>query len=116
MALIDSGWRVINLGPNTPLLSVATAMERLQPRLVWLSVSHLADTSQFIRDYRRLQQQASQQRVAIALGGQAMTAPLREQLVYTMFGDGITQLVQFASTLHPARPRPRRGRPRRTAG
>jgi hypothetical protein len=25
---------------------------------------------------------------------------LREQLVYTMFGDGITQLVQFASTLH----------------
>jgi hypothetical protein len=45
-----------------------------------------------------------------------MTAPFREELVYTMFGDGITQLVHFASTLHPARPRPRRGRPHNTAG
>ena len=115
MALLESGWRVVNLGPNTPLASLAAAIERLRPRLVWLSVSHLADARQFVRDYRQLQQQASGLGVALALGGQALRAPLREQLVYTMFGDGITQLVQFAGTLHPACPLPRRGRPRKTA-
>lgn len=113
MALMDSGWRVVNVGPNTPLASLAAAIERLRPQLVWLSVSHLADPPQFLRDYRQFQQQASKLGVAIALGGQAMAAPLREKLVYTMFGDGITQLVQFASTLHPARASPRRGRPRK---
>lgn len=116
MALVESGWRVVNLGPNTPLASLAAAVERLRPRLVWISASHLVDPPQFVRDYRLLQREANRQGVAIALGGQAMAAPLREQLVYTMFGDGITQLVQFASTLHPARPRPRRGRPRKTPG
>ena len=116
MALIDSGWHVVNLGPNTPLASLEASIEKLRPRLVCLSVSHLADTPQFLREYRSLQQRASRLGAAIAVGGQAMVASLREQLVYTMFGDGITQLVQFSSTLHPALHRPRRGRPSKTRG
>lgn len=59
MALIESGWRVVNLGPNTPLSSLTAAVERLRPRLVWISVSHLVDPRQFARDYGALQQQAS---------------------------------------------------------
>jgi hypothetical protein len=54
MAPIDSGWRVINLEPNTPLLSLTVAMERLQPRLVWLSGSYLAAASRFFCNYRQL--------------------------------------------------------------
>jgi hypothetical protein len=80
---------------------------------VWISVSCLVDTEKFVREYRVLQQVASRQGVAIALGGRALVEPFRSQLVYTTFGDGLTHLLEFARTLHPRPKRPRRGRPRR---
>jgi methanogenic corrinoid protein MtbC1 len=111
VALVDAGWEAVNLGPNTPFSSLTNAMGALRPQLVWMSVSYIADTEKFVREYRAFHQDASRQGVAIALGGSALAEPLRSQLPYTTFGDGLTHLLEFARTLHPRPKRPRRGRP-----
>lgn len=113
VALVDAGWDAVNLGPNTPFSSLTHAMRALRPQLIWMSVSYILDTEKFIREYRTFHQEASRQGVAVALGGSALAEPLRSQLPYTTFGDGLTHLLEFARTLHPRPKRPRRGRPRR---
>jgi excisionase family DNA binding protein len=112
-ALVDAGWEAVNLGPHTPFPSFTKALHELRPRLVWISVSYVANAEQFVREYRVFQQEASRQDVPIALGGRALVEPFRSRLVYTTFGDGLTHLLEFARTLHSRPKRPRRGRPRR---
>jgi MerR family transcriptional regulator, light-induced transcriptional regulator len=113
LALVDAGWDAVNLGPNTPFQAFTNALRELRPRLVWISASHVVDAEKFVTEYRVFQREASRQGAAIALGGSALIEPLRSQLHYTTFGDGLTHLLEFARTLHPRPQRPRRGRPRR---
>lgn len=109
--LLDSGWEAVNLGPNTPLASLAEAVKELRPRLIWLSASYLEDGATFIRDYKHLYRVAERQGVAVATGGQALQESLRSAMPYTTHGDGLSHLAAFARTLHPRPKRPRRGRP-----
>jgi excisionase family DNA binding protein len=113
LVLLDAGWEAVQLGPNTPLTSLAKAVSGLRPRLVWLSVSHLVDTAGFVESFRDFYRMAERQGVAVAIGGRALAEDLRSAIPYTTYGDGMTHLAAFARTLHP-RPRPpRRGRPRK---
>jgi MerR family transcriptional regulator, light-induced transcriptional regulator len=111
--LLDAGWASVNLGPNTPLSSLAKAMRDLQPRLVWLSVSHLENSVEFLRSYREFYQAAERLGVAVAVGGRALAGPIRSAMPYTTYGDGFNHLAAFARTLHPRPKPPRRGRPPR---
>ncbi len=111
LVLLDAGWEAINLGPNTPLPSLAKAVRVLRPRLLWLSVSFLEDAAEFVGAYRDLYRTAERQGVAIAVGGQALGEPLRSSVPYTTHGDGLCHLAAFARTLHPRPKPPRRGRP-----
>lgn len=116
IVLLEAGWEPINLGPNTPLASLERGLKEYKPRLVWLSVSHLPDAEIFRRDYLRFHQAAEKAGIPVALGGQALTGPLRSSLPYTTFGDGLAHLAAFARTLHPLPQRPPRGRPQRIQG
>jgi excisionase family DNA binding protein len=111
MVLLDGGWEVINLGPNTPLASFRRALLEFRPQLVWLSVSHLEDASAFGDAYRELYQEAARQGAAVVLGGRALTAEVRAGLPCTTFGDGLTHLAAFSRALHPPPRRSGRGRP-----
>ncbi len=113
LVLLDAGWEAVNLGPNTPLPSLAQAMRELRPRLLWLSVSFLGDPAGFLGSYRDLYGVAERQGVAVAVGGQALAEALRSSLPYTTHGDGLSHLAAFARTLHPRPKPPRRGRPPR---
>ena len=113
IVLLDAGWAPVNLGPNTPLASLTKAMRELRPRLIWLSASHLENTIEFLRSYREFYQAAEKMGVAVALGGQALTEPIRSAMPYTTYGDGLNHLAAFARTLHPRPKRPSRGRPRK---
>lgn len=109
--LLDAGWEAVNLGPNTPLASLARAVRELRPRLLWLSVSHLRDGGEFARAYRDLYRAAERQGVAVAVGGRALVEDVRSRMIYTTYGDGLCHLAAFARTLHPRPKRPLRGRP-----
>jgi MerR family transcriptional regulator, light-induced transcriptional regulator len=113
LVLLDAGWEVTNLGANTPFRSFARALEELRPRLMWISVTHLADEEAFVRGYRRLYQQAEKAGVAVAVGGGALGESIRTRIPYTTYGDGLTHLAAFARTLYPRPGPPRRGRPRK---
>lgn len=101
LILLQQGWRVVNLGPHTPLSSFELALQELRPRLLWLSISHFVDDKAFIRDYPKLYRCAEQNNIAVALGGQALTDDIRSQLPYTTFGDGLRHLTAFVRSLNP---------------
>jgi MerR family transcriptional regulator, light-induced transcriptional regulator len=111
IVLLDAGWATVNLGPNTPLESLTRAIRQLRPRLVWLSVSYLKNTVEFLRSYREFYQAAERIGVAVAVGGQALVEPVRSAMPYTTHGDALNHLAAFARTLHPRPKRPSRGRP-----
>jgi len=113
IVLLDAGWEAVNLGPNTPLASLTSAMRELRPRLIWLSVSYLEKSVDFLRAYREFYQAAEQMGVAVAVGGQALVETIRSAMPYTTYGDGLKHLAAFARTLHPRPKTPRRGRPPR---
>jgi excisionase family DNA binding protein len=109
--LLDAGWEAVNLGPNTPLESLAKAVKELRPRLLWLSVSYLENREAFIEGYMDLYRVAEQREVAVAAGGQALQESVRSAIPYTTYGDGLSHLAAFARTLHPRPRQPKRGRP-----
>ncbi|CAN5455239.1 excisionase family DNA-binding protein [soil metagenome] len=112
LVLTAHGWNAIDLGPHTPVSAFTSAIETLQTKLVWVSVSHLPSPSPFLRDYPAFFVRAQSRGIAVALGGRALTETIRSQLPYTTFGDGFSHLAAFANTLHPRPQRPTRGRPR----
>lgn len=113
MTLHECGWHAVNLGPNTPAASFVRAITDLRPRLLWLSASHLADPAAFLLHWRDVHACAERFGVAVAVGGQALTDPVRRNMNYTTFGDKLQHLAAFARTLHAGSRRPRRGRPPR---
>jgi len=115
MMLIEQGWETVNLGPNTPLLSLNKAIAEFRPRLVWLTISHLADAERFLREYPSFYADAHRAGVAVAVGGQGLTPAIRAGILYTTFGDSFAHLAEFARTLNPQPQRPPRGRPTRDA-
>jgi excisionase family DNA binding protein len=113
VVLVEAGWNVVNLGPNTPIASFRKAIKELRPRLIWLSVNPLTESDRFLTDYVPLFDDARHADVAVAIGGQGLTEEIRSRLPYTTFGDGLAHLAAFARSLHPI-PKPRaRGRPPR---
>jgi excisionase family DNA binding protein len=113
LVLLDAGWEAVQLGPNTPLASLTKALEDLRPRLVWLSVSYVADAAGFISAYRDFYRTAERRGVAVAIGGRALAEDVRSAVPYTTYGDGLCHLAAFARMLHPRPKPPRRGRPPR---
>jgi excisionase family DNA binding protein len=113
LVLLDAGWEAVNLGPNTPMASLAAAMRELRPNLVWLSVSHLATAADFLPAYREFYRSAEELEVPVAVGGQALSHSIRAAMPYTTYGDGLKHLAAFARTLHRRPKLRRRGRPSR---
>lgn len=100
LTLRELGWDVVNLGPNLPLASLARAIRVQQPKLVWISVSHLEDERTFLHDYQSFYASVSRTETAVVLGGSALTPDLRARVVAASFGDRIAHLREFARRLH----------------
>lgn len=113
LVLLDAGWTPVNLGPDTPLASFRKALSEFHPRLLWLSFGHLVRTDLFVREYRKLYQDAVRLGTAVALGGRALTEDVRAGLPYTTHGDRMSHLSAFAHSLHGQRSQPSQTRHRK---
>jgi excisionase family DNA binding protein len=102
LVLREGGWDVRNLGVNLPLRALANAVREYRPRLVFLSVSYLADEERFVREYASFYETAAAYGVAVILGGRALGPEIRARLVFASFGDRLAHLAEFARRLLPA--------------
>ena len=103
--LRELGWRATSLGSHLPTTTIAEAIYDTQPKLLWVSVSSLESVPQFLEDYASLQQAMHKLGGVVVVGGRALTAEIRQQMVYSAFCDNLRHLVSFVDTLYsnPAR-------------
>lgn len=99
LVLREAGWSAVSLGASIPFESFAAAVRTNRPRVLWLSISHINDLDEFLDGYARLFDTAREHDVAIVVGGQALTADVRQRIQYASFCDTVRQLEQFALTL-----------------
>jgi excisionase family DNA binding protein len=102
LTLRELGWQVENVGPNTPLTSLAQAVRDRKPRLVWLSCSHLHDVERFIAEYSLLYEATRDIRATMMLGGRAIDERIRRRIPLSRFGDTLQHLVECAQEIRQA--------------
>lgn len=95
LVLRDCGWRASALGENLPLSSLAAAIKAHQPRLVWVSCSHLNDPDRFVLDYRALHDEFASE-IGFVIGGRALDDSILKRLEFTSHCRSMNELQQFA--------------------
>lgn len=111
MTLAEAGWNAVNIGPNTPFSALASAVDEMNPTLVWLTASHIPEAENFVAEYRAFYGQLESRGIELAMGGQALTPEIRGKLPYATFGDSFGHLAAIARQLHAEPKLPKRGRP-----
>ena len=101
MVLRESGWDAVDLGANTPLPALASAVARARAQLVWISLSYVADRARLIRECTRFRTGNA----ALIAGGRVLTRELRQALAGAAFGENMRDLSRFARAQRRARPR-----------
>lgn len=98
------GLQATNLGPETPLSSLALAAADLDARIVWLSVSVVADCAKLRRGIEKLASESADRGAVLAVGG-SQAAGLRLTKVPGLFVgrsmaelEALVQGMRFAST------------------
>ncbi len=90
------GWRVLSLGPNTPLFSFADAVRRFSPQLVCISATIVHDLERLRRDYGDFYRTARQHGARIVIGGAAFADPqVREIFVHDYQAAGLTDFLDY---------------------
>ncbi len=99
LVLREQGWQARSLGCNLPAKTLIAALREQQPRLFWLSASHIDEPTEFVRDFNQLAEAAQTLKIPIILGGRALTTELRQQLVFTACCENLRELQNLALTL-----------------
>lgn len=99
LVLRDSGFRTNSLGTSIPFASLIKAVQQTQPRLFWLSVSHLREGLDFAVEFAVLSQACTAAGTALVVGGRALTGELRQRMTYSAYCDTMQHLEAFAKML-----------------
>jgi methanogenic corrinoid protein MtbC1 len=98
LVLRENHWQTMNLGSNLPLPTLLAAVRQHRPRLLWLSVSYVANPEEFVDQYREFHSDLPKD-LLIVVGGRALTDELRPQLAYTAHCDTLQQLAGLAEAV-----------------
>ena len=99
LILLEKGWRAQSLGAGIPVHSIARALTREAPRLLWISVSTVNTVESLRAAIDELHDAATLKTCALAIGGRALRDDLRKHLRYSFFGDGFVHLAAYADSL-----------------
>jgi excisionase family DNA binding protein len=101
LVLRENGWQAASLGSSLPVETLIAAIQENQPKLFWLSVSHIADAEHFVAGYRRLYE-AVAGKTSIVVGGRALTDEIRKQIQYAAYCDNLQHLEAYLASLPAA--------------
>lgn len=99
LVLRDGGWNAMSLGHLLPFATLQKAIERQQPRLLWISISAIREADRFCDEMNRLFEIAQSHGTAIVLGGRALSLEIRRNIHYSSYCDTFKHLDDFTSTL-----------------
>jgi excisionase family DNA binding protein len=100
MVLKHLDWNTNLLGTNLPIPTMTQAVVDLRPQICWLSVSHLADQTQFIQQINQLFLTADSQGCAVVIGGRALSGRVRAETSAHLIAGNFRELEMFARSLH----------------
>lgn len=104
VVLAAEGFRAVNLGPQTPFDTLATAAEQQNTLLVWVSISYVPSPTELERGVGALAARLGARGVKLAIGGQkhaTLTLPRGENV---FVGHSLAELAAFARGLLATRP------------
>jgi excisionase family DNA binding protein len=99
IALREAGWHAQSYGCDLPAATFVDALQHVRPRVLWLSVSAVETEAGFLEEYGALYDAAQKLGVAVLVGGRMLTAPLRERVQYSAYGDNLRHAVAFVRAL-----------------
>ncbi len=99
IALREAGWDAQSYGCDLPAATFVDALQHVRPRVLWLSVSAVETEAGFLEEYGALYHAAQKLGVAVLVGGRILTAPLRERMQYSAYGDNLRHAVAFVRAL-----------------
>lgn len=94
LVMRQKGWRAFSLGPGLPFSTMLSAIRTQEPRLFWISASHIPDEDRFVAEYDQFYEEAWRMTV-IPIGGRALTHELRYRISYTVYCDRLSNLESF---------------------
>ncbi len=98
VVLRNAQWNALSLGGNLPFATLAAAIQAQQPKLFWLSCSHMEDPTAFLDGYDKLYEEFGGT-IAFVVGGQALDEPVRQQMKYAAYCESMQHLDGFARTM-----------------
>jgi excisionase family DNA binding protein len=99
VALAGEGFDVTNLGPETPMLSLSLAVERVRPALVWISASTGPGADAVLAGGEPVLRAAEQAGAALAIGGRSFESGSQRVPAGTSYCRTMGELVAFARGL-----------------
>lgn len=102
LVLAEEGWNASSLGSSLPFATLATAAQRHEPQLFWLSISYAPDAEELSRGFTEFLK-ATPGAMPVVVGGRESLAALTDdthcERVHT--GANLTALREIARTLCP---------------
>ncbi len=98
LTLVEAGWHAVTLGSDLPYCSLLLAVQRYQPALVWLSLTHL-ECIDAGRDAFREFVESLPNGTPVVVGGRACDASFSEGLEQAHYMTCFSDLSKFATQL-----------------
>ena len=99
LTLENQGWKVINLGSNTPFFVLREAVERYNPRLVCAASTILYDLDRAAREFLDFRRTAEDLNISIVLGGAGFAGETRPRFAADLHAGTFSEMEDFAATL-----------------
>jgi excisionase family DNA binding protein len=98
--LESKGWRVTNLGANTPLFSLQKMVSKQRPQLVCISADAILNVDRATTEFAQLSRVAAKLGAKIVLGGEAFRNPrIRVRFPANYYPQDFYALSRFATKL-----------------
>jgi excisionase family DNA binding protein len=98
LTLQANRWHARSLGSNLPFNSFRKAVDVEQPRLLWISISHIDSAAELQQELNDFAAEISRF-TTLVIGGQAVTTSIRSGLKSVVCCDNMSQLLAFTNSL-----------------